>query len=68
MVNSEQLFPKGTKELIKTLSPLHKSGNMECHIGGNISCPPLETLPNKNNPVDCLCERKPKSLISRRGG
>ena len=30
-------------------------------------CPPLETLPNKNNPVDCFCERKPKSLISRRG-
>ena len=30
-------------------------------------CPPLETLPNINNPVDCLCERKPKSLISRRG-
>ena len=33
----------------------------------NLSCPPLETLPNKNNPVDCFCERKPKSLISRRG-
>ena len=32
-----------------------------------LSCPPLETLPNKNNPVDCFCERKPKSLISRRG-
>ena len=31
------------------------------------ACPPLETLPNKNNPVDCFCERKPKSLISRRG-
>ena len=32
-----------------------------------ISCPPLETLPNKNTPVDCFCERKPKSLISRWG-
>ena len=31
------------------------------------SCPPLETLPNKNTPVDCFCERKPKSLISRWG-
>ena len=30
-------------------------------------CPPLETLPNKNNPVDCLCERKPEFLIPRRG-
>ena len=32
-----------------------------------LSCPPLETLPNKNNPVDCFCERKPEFLISRRG-
>ena len=31
------------------------------------SCPPLETLPNKNTPVDCFCERKSKSLISRWG-
>ena len=31
------------------------------------SCPPLETLPNKNTPVDCFCERRPKSLILRRG-
>ena len=31
------------------------------------SCPPLETLPNKNTPVDCFCERRPKSLISRWG-
>ncbi len=32
-------------------------------------CPPLETLPNINinNPVDCLCERKPEFLIPRRG-
>ena len=22
------------------------------------SCPPLETLPNKNTPVDCFCERR----------
>ena len=32
-----------------------------------LSCPPLETLPNKNNPVDCFCERKPEFLIPRRG-
>ena len=32
-----------------------------------LSCPPLETLPNKNNPVDCFCERKPKFSIPRRG-
>ncbi len=31
------------------------------------SCPPLETLPSRNIPVDCFCERRPKSLISRRG-
>ena len=30
-------------------------------------CPPLETLPNKNNPVDCFCERKPEFSIPRRG-
>ena len=30
-------------------------------------CPPLETLPNINNPVDCLCERKPEFSIPRRG-
>lgn len=33
----------------------------------NLTCPPLETLPNINNPVDCLCERKPEFLIPRRG-
>ena len=32
-----------------------------------LSCPPLETLPNKNNPVDCFCERKPEFSIPRRG-
>ena len=32
-----------------------------------LSCSPLETLPNKNNPVDCFCERKPEFLIPRRG-
>ena len=31
------------------------------------ACPPLETLPNINNPVDCLCERKPEFSIPRRG-
>ncbi len=30
-------------------------------------CPPLETLPNINNPVDCFCERKPEFSIPRRG-
>ena len=41
----------------------------EIHHGATepLSCPPLETLPNKNNPVDCFCERKPKFLIPRRG-
>ena len=33
----------------------------------NLTCPPLETLPSTNNPVDCLCERKPEFLIPRRG-
>ena len=33
----------------------------------NLTCPPLETLPNINNPVDCLCERKPEFSIPRRG-
>ena len=41
----------------------------EIHHGATepLSCPPLETLPNKNNPVDCFCERKPEFLIPRRG-
>ena len=41
----------------------------ENHHGATepLSCPPLETLPNKNNPVDCFCERKPEFLIPRRG-
>ena len=34
---------------------------------GIYSCPPLEPLPSRNIPVDCFCERRPKSLISRRG-
>ena len=41
----------------------------EIHHGATepLSCPPLETLPNKNNPVDCFCERKPEFSIPRRG-
>ena len=34
---------------------------------GIYSCPPLEPLPSRNIPVDCFCERRPKSLISRWG-
>ena len=34
---------------------------------GIYSCPPLEPLPSRNIPVDCFCERRPKSSISRRG-
>ncbi len=35
--------------------------------GEEALCPPLETLPSRNIPVDCFCERRPKSLISRWG-
>ena len=45
-----------------------KSKKLINHVATEpLSCPPLETLPNKNNPVDCFCERKPEFLIPRRG-
>ena len=45
-----------------------KSKKLINHVATEpLSCPPLETLPNKNNPVDCFCERKPEFSIPRRG-
>ena len=45
-----------------------KSKKLINHVATEpLSCPPLETLPNKNNPVDCFCERKPEFSIPRSG-
>ena len=64
---------KGGQQSLHSLLPLGEGGRRPDEglkrraKDAQSQCPPLETLPNKNNPVDCFCERKPKSLISRRG-
>ena len=62
-------FAPSVRKSARTLSPIHKSGNMECHIGCNISCPSsrggyvkFRTLHAKSRHPEADCELRLEEL------